>query len=160
MVGRLPDQLLPVVGLDQILEVAVYLIDGELNLPLVVELLVRAVEDLGLYHGFSLGQVEGIFDLLREQLMSAVEEMPAEGAVKVLQDIVIHSQQVIHSLYIPQIPLLLQQALLILVLLVDVDPDSDGLLLVVHLLDVLDISPEVNDDGGVWKGQAPDVAGH
>lgn len=83
--------------------------------------------------------------------MSAVEEVPAEGAIKILQDVVIHSQQVVYCFYIPQTPLFFKQALPVLVLLVDVNPNSDGLLLVVHLLDILDICAEVDDDGGVWK---------
>lgn len=83
--------------------------------------------------------------------MSAVEEVPAEGAIKILQDIVIHSQQVVDCFDIPQIPLFLEQALPVLVLLVDVDPNSDGLLLVIDLFDVLDICAEVDDNRGVRK---------
>lgn len=160
MVGGPPDELLPVAGLDEVLEVAVDLIDGVLNLALVVELLVRAVEDLGLDHGFSLGEVEGVLDLFCEELVSAVEEVPAEGAVEVLQHVVVHAQQVAYRLDIAQVPLLLQQALPVLVPLVDVDPNCDRLLLVVDLLDVLDVGPEVDDDGGVGQRQAADAAGH
>lgn len=87
----LPEQLLTVVGRDQILKVAVYLIDCVLDLSLVVELLMSTVEDLGLYDGLSLGQLKGIFDLLGEELMSAVEEVPAEGAVEVLENVVVDS---------------------------------------------------------------------
>lgn len=44
--------------------------------------------------------------------------------------------------------------------MVDVDPDGDGLLLVVDLLNILDISPEVNDNGRIGQRKCPYVAGH
>ena len=106
VVGGLADELGPVGRLHEVLEVAVYLVDGLLDLPLVVELPVRAVEHLGLYHGLRLGQVEGVLDLFGEELVSAVEEVPAEGAVEVLQDVVVHAQQVADRLYVAQVSLL------------------------------------------------------
>lgn len=160
VIGGLPAQLLPVVGLDQILEVAVDLVDGVLYLALVVELPVRAVEDLGLDHGFGLGEVEGVLDLFGEEFVGAVEEVAAEGAVEVLEDVVVDAEQVVDGFDVGEVPLPLEEALAVLVLLVDVDPDGDGLLLVVDLLDVLDVGAEVDDDGGVGQRQSADAAGH
>ncbi len=48
------------------------------------------ISNFSLYKGFCFGEMERTSDLLNEQFVFCIEEMPAEGAVEVLQDDVVY----------------------------------------------------------------------